>query len=74
MKERAEGRIFISYAVVREILRRRFFHIPKPINQVVLKEMQEHKLIKRIGNTRDIKYELTGGDIDKLLNQYISFI
>ena len=69
-KQQAEGRIWINYDCVREILRRRLHKFPKPLHFVFLKEMEELKLIKRNGNSRSIVYELTGGDKDKLLNQY----
>jgi len=68
-KSKSNGRIFIRYEDVREILRRRLHKIPRNLHYEVLKEMEEYNLIKRLGNTKNIKYELVGKDIDKLINQ-----
>ena len=71
-KQKAEGRIYIDFQSVREIMRRRLHKIPRCFHYVFLKEMEFHNLIKRIGsrNGKNIKFELVGGDIDKCLNQF----
>jgi hypothetical protein len=69
-KEKAQGRNYLDYSTIREILRRRFHEIRRPLHYVFLKEMEEIGLIKRNGNTKNIRYELTGKDIYKLLNKY----
>ena len=68
-KIEANGRIYLDYSCIREILRRRLHKFPKPIHYEVLKDMEELGLIKRLGNTKNIKYELTGKNIDKLINK-----
>ena len=69
-KSKAEGKIFISYETIREVLRRRLHKIPRCLHYEVLKEMEKYNLIKRVGHTKNIQYELLGKDIDRLLNQF----
>ena len=69
-KTKSNGRIFISHAAIREVLRRRLHKIPRILHYEVLKEMEKYNLIKRVGHTKNIQYELLGKDIDKLLNQF----
>jgi hypothetical protein len=69
-KQKANGNIWISYSCVKEILHRKFYVLPRQLHYVFLKEMEEFKLIKKHGNTKEIKYELLSGNFDKLLNQY----
>ena len=69
-KLKSNGKIFINHAVIREVLRRRLHKIPRSLHYEVLKEMEDYGLIKRIGHTKNIQYELLGKDIDKLLNQF----
>lgn len=71
-REKSNGRIYLDYHSIREILRRRFHKIPKQLHYVVLKEMEEMNLIKKIGNTRCIKYQLVGKDADRVINSYLS--
>jgi len=73
-KQQAEGKIYLNYDSIREILRRRLHKFPRAIHYVFLKEMEEYHLIKRNGNSRNIVYELTGGDKDKLINQYVDIV
>jgi len=73
-KIKANGRIYINYNCVREILRRRFHKIPHQLYPVFLKEMEKLKLVKRHGNSRCITYEFIGGDKDKSINQYMDLI
>lgn len=73
MKEKAVSHIFISYSSVKEVLMRRIHNIPKTYHYLVLKEMEELGMIKKVGNKRNLKYEFVGKDIDKLLNQYTLF-
>ena len=71
-KKKASNRIFISFHCVRELLRRRKHKIPRVLHFAFLQEMEHLNLIKRIGSTngKNIRFELTGGDIDKYLNQF----
>lgn len=54
--------------MLRGVLKRRFHLIPHCLYIDIIREMEELRLIKRYGNTKNIKYELTGGDVDKELN------
>lgn len=74
LKEKANGRTFISYDCVREVMHRRFNKVPRPLHYILLKEMEELGLIKKNGNTRCIVYELTGGKRDHVLNQHIGLV
>ena len=71
-KQKANGKIFISFSCIREVMRRRLHKIPRVLHYEFLKEMQNHKLIRKVGslNGKNIKFELIGKDIDKLLNNY----
>jgi hypothetical protein len=71
MKTKANRDFSVPYRVLIEILKRRFYRIPRMLNEQIIKEMEELKLIKKVGVTNKIKYELTAKNIDKLLNQYI---
>jgi len=71
-KEEAKSN-FLTYHEIREILRRRLHKFPRYIHNKVLKEMEGGvivipPLVKRMGskNGRNIYYELTGKNIDKL--------
>lgn len=75
MKKRCKGN-YISYQDIKDILCRRFgkHELPKKLHYVFLKEMEEFELIKKISNNKKcIRYELIAGDIDKCINQYLSF-
>ena len=67
-KEKVNGKGFIEYGLIKEILRRRLHEIRRELHYRFLNEMEELKLIRRYGNTKSIKYELIGKDIYKLLN------
>lgn len=99
-KQKSNNRIFISFHCVREVMRRRLHKIPRCLHYIFLKEMEQLKLIKRVGSqngknisyltngeglknltekeiddiietiSKNIKFELVGGDIDNLLNQF----
>ena len=71
-KKKVGNRIFIDYHCVREIMRRRLHKFPKVWHYEFLKEMEKHELIKRIGSTngKNIKFELIGGNIEIILNQF----
>ena len=72
MKEGAENHISISYKSVREILKRRFHTIPRLYFPLILGEMEEMELIKKIGNKKNMVYELKGKDLHKQLNNLIA--
>lgn len=71
-KEKVNGRIYIPFHLVREIMRRRLHKIPRVLHYEILKEMENYNLIRRIGsdNGKNIIFELTGKDKEKILNQY----
>lgn len=71
MKEKSNNHLFIKYSAVRELFNRRFNKIPKKYHYFVLKEMEELKLIKKIGGRNSVKFIFTGKDTDKLLNQLL---
>ena len=73
IKEKSKGRPFISHRNIMEIFKRRLYRFPHPLHYLVIKEMQELKLIKKVGRTNNITYELIGKDIDKQLNKYDFF-
>lgn len=56
-----------------EIMRRRLHKFPKRMHYEIIKELEELKLIKKLGMTNNIQYEILGKDIDKLLNK-LNFI
>jgi len=58
-----------THALVREVLRRKFYFIPHNLHIIVLKEMEEMCLLRKIGTTNNIRYELMKDNVDKLINQ-----
>lgn len=69
IKEKSNGKNQIDYEIVRELLHRKLYAFPKILHYAVLKEMEEINLIKKIGNTSNIRYKLVGRDIEKALNK-----
>ena len=71
-KQKNEGRCYIEFNQVREILNRRLHKIPRVLHYEFLKEMEFYNMIRRVGSTngKHIGFELVGGDIDKHLNQF----
>jgi len=69
---KSNKRPYVTHRCLLEILRRRFYKIPKRLHYVIIKDMEELKLIKKEGVTNKIRYEILAKDIDKLLNQYLS--
>ncbi|MFW6130034.1 MAG: hypothetical protein ACOC56_02545 [Atribacterota bacterium] len=67
MKEKSVRGIFINYSEVKKVMF--YCRIPKKIHHIILREMEELKLIKRMGNTRNIYYKLLKRDADKLLDK-----
>ena len=65
----AEFKRIITHNCLRELLQRRFNHLPRVILQEVIKELEELKLIKKMGATNSLRYELVGKDKDKLLKK-----
>jgi hypothetical protein len=66
-KQKANGRNYLPYNCIRDILHRNLHSFPRVLQYTYLKEMEFHKLIKRNGNSREIIYELIGGDIDNII-------
>jgi len=69
LKERANGHLEISYRNLTEIFTRRFNKLPKVVHYEIIKELEELKLIRKIGATNNIRYELIGRGVDKLLKK-----
>lgn len=70
-KKHSLNNLFIDFDCVREILRRRQHKIPQILRYSFLKELENPLgLIRRVGSSRNIRFELIGKDIDNLLNQY----
>jgi len=71
-KLKTNGRIYISFHCVREIMNRRLHKIPRVLHYEFLKEMEHFQLIKRLGSTngKNIMFELIGKDLDKKLNKF----
>lgn len=73
-KQKANGRIFISYNCAIEILRRRFREIPRILHYRFLKRMEYLGLIRKTGNTNSMKIELIGKNKDNKINKYIGIV
>jgi hypothetical protein len=76
IKEETKGQIFIHYNALREILRRRFHKFPKALHYQIIKDMEYMGLIKRTGslNGKNIIFELTGKDKDKLIYRFLNVV
>lgn len=70
MKEETENPLYVSYNIVKNIFNKRMYHIPKPYHHIILKEMEEIGLIKKVENKPNLRYELVGKDVHKLLFKY----
>ena len=70
IREKATHGIQICHSDLKEIMRRRLHKIPRHLHYIIIKEMEELKLIKKVGNTKNLKYICVGKDIDKCLSQY----
>jgi hypothetical protein len=71
IKQKANGRKIIPHQEVLEVLRRRLLRIPRIYHYQIIKELGLYKLLRKIDKR---KYEIVGGNIDNLLNQYNSII
>jgi hypothetical protein len=71
IKEKSEGRPFISHANLMEVMRRKLHKIPRELHYVVVAELEELHLIKKLNKSA---YEVTGGNIDKILNDHLCII
>jgi len=65
----ANFNMFISHNCLLELLHRRFSKLPRVIIYEVIKELEKLNLIKRVGTTTNLKYEIIGKDKDKLLKR-----
>ena len=61
--------MYINHQCLLEILHRRFNKLPRVIIYEIIKELEELNLIKKIGATNSLKYEIIGKDKDKLLKR-----
>jgi len=68
--EHSCGRSYITYASVKEILKRRLYKIPNHIRYLVLKELEQMNLLRCVGKKNNLKYEILNREIDKILNKY----
>lgn len=73
IKKKATREMYISHVDIMEIIRRRLLRFPKYVHYLVLKEMEELELIKKLGNTSSLSYELIGKRIEHLLKHYKIF-
>jgi len=60
---------YISHSCLLEILHRRFNKLPNVIVYEIIKELEKLNLIKKIGATNSLRYEIVGKDKDKLLKR-----
>ena len=67
MRKMAKGSRFITHSTLLEVLGRILFRIPKVLYCPIIKDLEKYKLLKKIDRK---KYELVGGNVDSLLNQY----
>ena len=70
IKEKSGNNLSISYKTLRELFRRRFNKIPHLYHPIILDEMEVFGLLKKIGNKKNLIYELLGKEADKLLNTF----
>lgn len=66
IKKKANGRPIIAHCALLEVFRRNLLWVPRCLHYPMIEELESLKLIKKI-NRR--KYDLIGGDKDKLLNK-----
>lgn len=74
LKEKARNNVFIPYSLAKKALAMKIYNIPRKYFYLILKDMEELKLLKKIGNRKNMKYEFIGKDVDKLLNKYDDFL
>lgn len=74
LKEKARNNVFIPYSLAKQALAMKIYNIPRKYFYLILKDMEELKLLKKIGNRKNVKYEFIGKDADKLLNKYDDFL
>jgi len=70
IKEKADRRPCVTHSCVREVIRRKCYFIPNHLHIIILKEMEEMRLIRKFGTTNNIKYELVEKRVDKLINRH----
>jgi len=64
IKEKTNGSRIISHDYLKILLTTVPIYIPKLVCPMVIKELEDYKLIRRINKQ---KYEITGGNKDKLI-------
>jgi len=74
LKEKARNNVFIPYSLAKQALAMKIYNIPRKYFYLILKDMEELKLLKRIGNRKNMKYEFIGKDAYTLLNKYEDFL
>lgn len=76
-KSKINHGLFIQYKYVVEIFGRNLHQVPRIFYSIILKEMEDLKLLRRVGGKSGgragYRYEFLRKDIDKLLNQYFVF-
>jgi len=60
---------FITHRDLMELLRRRLCKIPKKIYYLIIKDLETISLIKRHGNSSNIRYELVDKDVVKVIRR-----
>ena len=67
IRKKSNGRIYIPYSMILEIIKRSIPWTPRRLYYPIIKDMESLKLLKRIDKR---KYELIGGLADSYLNQF----
>lgn len=70
MQERAHNHPFISHDNVKEIFSRRLYFLPVKYRVLLLREMEELKLLKKVGGKNNLRYEFLVKNAESLLRQY----
>ncbi len=68
-KEKASNSIFITYSLAKETLSRVIHNIPRKYYYMILHEMEGFKLLRKIGGVKNLRYEFTGKNADKVLDR-----
>jgi len=67
IKKRANGRVFVPYATILEIIKRSIPWTPRVLYYPIIKDLERYNLLRRVDKK---KYEIIGGNADLSLNKY----
>lgn len=73
MKEKATKGLFITHEDLIKVLRSRVYRMPNYLYRIIIKEMMKLELIKKIGNTNNLHYELISKNAERQLSKYDFF-